>query len=153
MGLISRVSSRTYRSSTKKYPIMLRSITKATYKTSVSRRPITTSSIKSTDLVQSLYVSKIQEYAKLSAAGKLDFSSVHEEIEAVKERAGAVGDMESFPVLTFKDADHGAASHFDLETSADVISSEGSDETPIELSTTPALDIIVGVAKGNIKNV
>merc|ERR1712080_733713 len=128
MGLISRVSSRTYRSTTKKPPTMLRiSLTK----TMVARRPLTTTSIKNTDLVQSLYVSKIQEYAKMSAAGQLDYSSVNAGIEAAKERAGGLGDMESFPVLNFTDADHGAASKFSLSTGSDVSAVDGSGQVQL----------------------
>merc|ERR1711972_1217177 len=108
MGLISRVSSRTYRivifqTSTKKLKIKM-----------FVRRFLTTSAIKRSDPIQAIYVSKIKEYAKLAGAGKLDQAGVQAEIDAAKARLGGSGDMTAFPKLSWEDQDHSEAAKFEL---------------------------------------
>merc|ERR1712178_583351 len=110
MGLISRVSSRTYR---KISSISISKILKKTFKMFV-RRFLTTSAIKRSDPIQALYVSKIKEYAKLASAGKLDQAGVQAEIDAAKARLGGSGDMSAFPKLSWEDQDHSEAAKFEL---------------------------------------
>merc|ERR1712223_462603 len=102
MGLISRVSSRTYR---KGFPKNTKMFVK---------RMLTSSAIRRSDPIQQLYVQKIKEYSKLAAAGKIDQAGVNAEIEAAKARLGGSTDMTSFPKMEFKDADHSASVKFDM---------------------------------------
>merc|ERR1712134_80136 len=105
MGLISRVSSRTYRTYSevpKKLPKMF------------VRRMLTSSAIRRSDPIQQLYVQKIKEYSKLAASGKIDQAAVNAEIDAAKARLGGSADMSAFPKLEFQDADHSAAVKFDF---------------------------------------
>merc|ERR1712048_1425803 len=108
MGLISRVSSRTYRivifqTSTKKINIKM-----------FVRRFLTTSAIKRSDPIQAIYVSKIKEYANLASAGKLDQAGVQAEIDVAKARLGGSGDMTAFPKLSWEDQDHSEAAKFEF---------------------------------------
>merc|ERR1712066_72111 len=98
MGLISRVSSRTYRSKTKMFCV----------------RRLTTTAARRVDPIQQIYVSKIKEYAKLASAGRLDQAEVDASIAAAKARLGGSKDMESFPKMEFTDADHSNAVEFKL---------------------------------------
>merc|ERR1712032_79649 len=103
MGLISRVSSRTYRSLTTQQNKMF------------ALRRMTTSAARKSDPIQALFVGKIKEYSKLSAAGKLDQAEVDAEINAAKARLGATGDMKAFPTLEFSDPDFSKAVDFKLQ--------------------------------------
>ena len=78
------------------------------------RRFLTTSTLKRSDPIQAIYVQKVQEYAKLASSGKLDQSEVNAEIEAAKARLGGSADMNSFPKIEFKDADHSGSVKFDF---------------------------------------
>merc|ERR1712117_258689 len=102
MGLISRVSSRTYREVL--FEIKMFAI-----------RRLTTSAIRRSDPIQAIFVGKIQEYSKLAAAGKLDQAEVQAEIDAAKARLGGSGDMKAFPKLEFSDKDLSAGVAFSLE--------------------------------------
>lgn len=52
----------------------------------IFRRFLSTTVKRSNDPIQALYVSKIKEYSKLAAAGKIDQAEVNAEIEAAKAR-------------------------------------------------------------------
>merc|ERR1712127_627270 len=98
MGLISRVSSRTYR----KFRMF-------------ALRRFSSSAMRRSDPIQAIFVGKIQEYSKLAAAGKLDQAEVQAEIDAAKARLGGSGDMKAFPALAFADSDLSAGVAFSLE--------------------------------------
>lgn len=78
------------------------------------RRFLATSTFKRSDPIQQLYLQKVKEYAKLASAGKLDQSEVNAEIDAAKARLGGSADMNTFPKIQFKDADHSGAVKFDF---------------------------------------
>merc|ERR1711988_121619 len=102
MGLISRVSSRTYREKSKKVKMF-------------AIRRMTTSAARKSDPIQAIFVGKIKEYSKLASAGKLDQAEVNAEIEAAKARLGATGDMKAFPKLEFSDPDFSYVVDFKLQ--------------------------------------
>merc|ERR1712156_22249 len=102
MGLISRVSSRTYREKSKKFNMF-------------AIRRLTTSAARKSDPIQAIFVGKIKEYSKLASAGKLDQAEVNAEIEAAKARLGATGDMKAFPKMEFSDPDFSNVVDFKLQ--------------------------------------
>merc|ERR1711934_405229 len=105
MGLISRVSSRTYRS-----------LNKPTHSIKMfAIRRLTTSAARKSDPIQAIFVGKIKEYSKLASAGKLDQAEVNAEIDAAKARLGATGDMQAFPKMEFSDPDFSPVVDFKLQ--------------------------------------
>merc|ERR1712178_254262 len=102
MGLISRVSSRTYREKSQKIKMF-------------GIRRLTTSAARKSDPIQAIFVGKIKEYSKLASAGKLDQAEVNAEIEAAKARLGATGDMKAFPKMEFSDPDFSNVVDFKLQ--------------------------------------
>merc|ERR1739848_49427 len=108
MGLISRVSSRTYRK--------LLSFKNHIFQPKMfALRRFSTSAMRKADPIQSLYVSKIKEYTKLNAAGKIDTKGIDEEIAAAKARLGGEGkDMTAFPKIEFSEPDLAKAVEFKL---------------------------------------
>merc|ERR1711881_530793 len=109
MGLISRVSSRTYREVSNVLP------RKQKKNNMFALRRMSTSAVRRSDPIQAIFVGKIQEYSKLATAGKLDQAEVQAEIEAAKARLGATGDMKAFPTLEFSDPDLSHVVDFKLQ--------------------------------------